>query len=315
MMKEKLSEIMGDIKVELLGVTAVKEFSDESEDEYEWDINPEKMPTVGAKLCYSPSDIKGLMQKQTEEEVKKFIGRLMSLHHESPLEHCNFTFAIENVSRVSEVQFVRHRIASYSIKSGRYVVALDPKFFIPVRFRNDDIAFEKAYYKVKEDMEFYAEMLDHFLVKEFRTKVEELCGLVPNESCEVVILEHLRQLIIDKVIKKSEFSAIEKAIAEDCRYFLPQSLQTKMVVTMNGRSLLNFFKHRCCDRAQYEIRQVAIGMLRECKKVAPTLFKNAGASCTQMGYCPEGNMQCSRLKGKVPTLDALLNLWKNEVRK
>jgi thymidylate synthase (FAD) len=82
---------------------------------------------------------------------------------------------------------------------------------------------------------------------------------------------------------------------EDARYVLAGGAETKIMVTMNARSLHHFFNLRCCLRAQWEIREMANLMLAEVKKVAPTLFKNAGASCVNSGRCPEGNMTCGRL--------------------
>ena len=85
---------------------------------------------------------------------------------------------------------------------------------------------------------------------------------------------------------------------EDARFVLPNACTTKIVCTFNARSLLNFFSHRCCNRAQWEIREVADEMLRLCKEVAPNVFKNAGAPCVR-GRCPEGKMTCGKPKGKV----------------
>ena len=82
---------------------------------------------------------------------------------------------------------------------------------------------------------------------------------------------------------------------EDARYVLPNATQTKILVTMNARTLHHFFNLRCCYRAQWEIREMAYKMLAEVKKVAPTLFKNAGASCVSTGRCPEGDMTCGKL--------------------
>ena len=79
---------------------------------------------------------------------------------------------------------------------------------------------------------------------------------------------------------------------EDARYVLANATETKILVTMNARSLLHFFNLRCCLRAQWEIRALANQMLAEVKKVAPTLFHNAGASCVNTGRCPEGEMTC-----------------------
>lgn len=83
---------------------------------------------------------------------------------------------------------------------------------------------------------------------------------------------------------------------EDARYVLANAAETKILITMNARSLLHFFNLRCCLRAQWEIRQMANRMLAEVKKVAPTLFHNAGASCVNTGLCPEGDMTCGHLE-------------------
>ncbi len=81
---------------------------------------------------------------------------------------------------------------------------------------------------------------------------------------------------------------------EDARYVLANAAETKILVTMNARTLLHFFNLRCCNRAQWEIRAMAYEMLRLVKQVAPTLFHNAGASCVNTGRCPEGSMTCGK---------------------
>lgn len=80
--------------------------------------------------------------------------------------------------------------------------------------------------------------------------------------------------------------------AEDSRYVLPNATCTNIIVTMNARSLLNFFELRCCLHAQWEIRSLANKMLKEVKKIAPTIFKNAGPACKSKGICPENNKNC-----------------------
>jgi thymidylate synthase (FAD) len=80
--------------------------------------------------------------------------------------------------------------------------------------------------------------------------------------------------------------------AEDSRYVLPNATCTNIIVTMNARSLLNFFKLRCCLHAQWEIRKLANLMLNEVKVRAPTIFKNAGPACKSVGICPENKKDC-----------------------
>ena len=81
--------------------------------------------------------------------------------------------------------------------------------------------------------------------------------------------------------------------AEDARYLLPNACETKMVVTMNARSLQNFFHLRCCSRAQWEIRALAEEMYKQVYAVAPTLFGHCGPACVD-GVCTEGKMSCGK---------------------
>jgi len=90
---------------------------------------------------------------------------------------------------------------------------------------------------------------------------------------------------------------------EDARYILPNATATNIIVTMNARSLMNFFRLRCCNRAQWEIRELADSMYMECMKVAPLLFANAGPACVT-GKCTEGKMTC----GKPRTSDFGVNV-------
>jgi len=98
-----------------------------------------------------------------------------------------------------------------------------------------------------------------------------------------------------KLRKKEEVQEAKKLAAkksiEDARYVLPNSCETKIMITMNARSLIHFLNLRCCNRAQWEIRGLADEMLIEVKKVAPNLFKNIGPRCLK-GPCPEGEMTC-----------------------
>ena len=79
---------------------------------------------------------------------------------------------------------------------------------------------------------------------------------------------------------------------EDARYVLPNAATANIVVTMNARSLMNFFRLRCCNHAQWEIRELAYEMLKLVKKVAPAIFEKAGPACVIDGACPENDESC-----------------------
>ncbi|NLL70889.1 MAG: FAD-dependent thymidylate synthase [Epulopiscium sp.] len=214
----------------------------------------EKIVAGAAKLCYSSSDIEELLQELTPEKTEKFIERLMSYGHESPFEHISFTFGIEGVSRSLTHQLVRHRIASYSQKSQRYVKEGQFSYVIPPTINENAVARERYIKIMEEQQKAYDDLV------------------------EILYAQHKD----------------EKKALEDARYALPNACETKIIVTMNARSLFNFFNHRCCNRAQWEIRACAKEMLKLVQGVAPHIFKYAGPKCLQ-GPCPEGKMTCGEI--------------------
>lgn len=230
----------------------------------------EKLVASAAKLCYSSVGISQIEQGLDEEKLQKFLNLLMDLGHESPMEHVSFTFGVEGVSRTLTHQLVRHRIASYSQQSQRYVRLDQFEYIIPPAIENNKEAKE-IFIKAMEDDQANYEKITNLLFE-----------------------DHFNRYISEGLKEKEAKSKAEKEAIEDARYIFPNACETKIVVTMNARSLFNFFKLRCCNRAQWEIRELAIQMLTEVKKVYPILFKNAGPGCLN-GPCSEGNMTCGKI--------------------
>lgn len=230
----------------------------------------EKTVATAAKLCYSSSDISSLHDGLTDEKTASFIDMLVSIGHESVLEHVSFTFGIEGISRACSHQLVRHRIASYSQKSQRYVNENGFEFVTPPEIQENPEAkaeFERTINLISESYDKIADLLTQ---------------------------SHRERFIAEGMDEKSAESKARKLANEDARFILPNACETKIVVTMNVRSLFNFFRHRCCNRAQWEIRAVANEMLRLCLQTAPNIFKYAGPSCVATGKCPEGKMTCGK---------------------
>ncbi|AUM97283.1 TPA: FAD-dependent thymidylate synthase [Clostridium botulinum] len=229
----------------------------------EYTPNAEKLIASAAKLCYSSSGIEDLQNNLDKEKVDKFLNMLMSYGHESPIEHVSFTFGIEEVSRSLTHQLVRHRIGSYSQQSQRYVRLDQFEYVIPPSVEKDEEA-KKIYIETMKNCQKSYDNIANILKEKY-------------------INDGLRAMDAEK-----------KAI-EDARYVFPNACTSKIIVTMNARSLMNFFRHRCCNRAQWEIRELAETMLFEVKEVAPTLFKYCGPGCVN-GPCPEGKMSCGKIK-------------------
>lgn len=214
---------------------------------------PETVAALGAKLCYSSSGIDDLKEIMSPEKSAAFIQKIVDNGHLSVIEHAGFTFGIEGVSRSLLAQITRHRIASFSVQSQRYVSYSDKGFgyIIPPAIR----------------------------------------ALGPEK---VERFEHQMNMIQRWYTEwQNELGNNGESSNEDARFVLPNACETRMLVTMNARELLHFFELRCCNRAQWEIRELAWKMLALARKAAPALFGNAGPACIR-GGCPEGKMSCGR---------------------
>lgn len=211
----------------------------------------DKLVAAAAKLCYSAADVDTLMDGLTADKVEAMCQKLADLGHESPIEHASYTFAVEGVSRALLAQLTRHRIASFSVQSQRYVDKADFDYIVPPSIAADP--------ETAEMFEKCMGMLDTYY--SYFTSAG-----IPNE---------------------------------DARFVLPNACDTRIIFTMNARSLHNFFRLRCCNRAQWEVRAMADEMLRLCREVSPVLFKSAGPSCAVTGKCSEGAMCCGEPRTEV----------------
>ena len=234
--------------------------------------NPEQVVAAAAKLCYSAVGVDQLMADLTPEKSAKFLNMLSSMGHQSPIEHASFTFAIEGVSRSLLAQITRHRIASFSVQSQRYVRLDDFQFVIPPEVEADPVSKERFLNAMREEGAHYLKI------------------------AEALQEKHRAELMAQGLDERTANQKAEKMANEDARFVLPNACETKMVMTMNARSLYNFFAIRCCNRAQWEIRALAKEMYRLVYAAAPTLFNRAGPSCVASGRCPEGKMSCGRMK-------------------
>ena len=212
----------------------------------------EKLTAMAAKLCYSPSGIDDISDNLTEDKASAFIEKIVDIGHLSTIEHASFSFGIEGVSRTLLAQITRHRLASFSVQSQRYVSYSDGfSYIVPpsIRALGDD-----AVKKFEQQM------------AAMQTWYDEWRGALGEKG------------------EKSN---------QDARFVLPGACETKMILTMNARELLHFFSLRCCNRAQWEIRELAWRMFALVSDVAPALFQTAGPACIR-GKCSEGSKTCGK---------------------
>ncbi len=212
--------------------------------------DPEATVALAAKLCYSDRELDDLTENILAKDNSKFISKLTEMGHLSPIEHASFTFSVEGVSRAMLAQITRHRIASFSVRSQRYVSEDSFNYVIPPAIEEMGAAAVARYVgQMDTIMDWYRDW-------------------------------------------QSALGHGERS-NEDARFILPNACETKMIVTMNARELMHFFELRCCNRAQWEIRDVAWQMFEAVVKVAPNLFKECGPGCLR-GGCPEGAKSCGK---------------------
>ncbi|MBD3246759.1 MAG: FAD-dependent thymidylate synthase [Candidatus Omnitrophica bacterium] len=218
--------------------------------------NPQKLIYAAARQCYSKQTAAETFRSSenlSSEKIARFIEHLIRRGHLSPLEHVNFTFAVEGISRVCSHQLVRHRLASYSQQSQRYVDMDQFPYITPKAVRDHPEGNKK-----------------------FQAAVASLTAAY----------QELKQLLE----RTTELN--REQINQDLRFLLPQAAETKIVLTMNVRELFHFFGERLCIRAQWEIRSLAAEMLGACNKILPEAFRFAGPKCARYGYCPEHHKEC-----------------------
>jgi len=244
---------------------------------------PEKIIAAAAKLCYSDSSAMNLLENLDDDRAQSFVEMLADMGHESPIEHITFTFGIEGVSRTLLAQITRHRIASFSVQSQRYVRQDNFEYITPPSIADNPEASE-------------------IYVKSMENAVRDY-----NKISDILEKKYYHEFLNQGIPEKKARSSAGKKAIEDARFVLPNACETKMMVTMNARSLLNFFKLRCCNRAQWEIRELACEMLKLCSQTAPSIFRNAGPSCCR-GKCTEGKMSCGKPDEVHNYIDSLKNL-------
>lgn len=204
--------------------------------------NADAICAAAGNSCYSELSSADILGNIDSEKV---LSRIVGMGHHSVIEHAVFTFSVEGVSRALTHQLVRHRVASFSQQSQRYVSMDSASYVTPHTVESDPEAS-----KVFDDaME---------AIWEAYGRLEEM-GIPP----------------------------------EDARYLLPNGCTTNITITMNARELLHFFSLRCCNRAQWEIREMADRMLEICREQSPVIFRDAGPPCIR-GPCPEGKKSCGK---------------------
>ncbi|MFR6188454.1 MAG: FAD-dependent thymidylate synthase [Butyricicoccus sp.] len=230
--------------------------------------DPEKLVAAAAKNCYSSTDVDSVLDGLTEERPRalstcfpRSATKARSSMYRSPLQSRVYRVLCWRRSRATAL----HR----SRQSQRYVREKGFEYVVPPEIDKIPAARAKFIQAMEDDQRTYEELT-------------------------AVLMEgYLKELLEQGVPEKTARSKAEKHAIEDARYVLPNACATRIVMTANARSLKNFFRLRCCNRAQWEIRALAEEMYKQVYAVAPTLFGHCGPACVD-GVCTEGKMSCGK---------------------
>ncbi|MBN1659939.1 MAG: FAD-dependent thymidylate synthase [Anaerolineae bacterium] len=181
------------------------------------DGSPEALLERAGRACY---------RSEREGQPGRFLQARIREGHESIIEHASITFDISGISRACSHQLVRHRLASFSQESQRYVQMDHPEFIVPP-------------------------------------------SVAANPEAQAIWDEWMAQ--VGPAYERLRALGVRK---EDARFLLPNATATRIVVTMNLRALRHFFSVRCDRAAQWEIRALAIEMLRQAHALAPAVFED-----------------------------------------
>lgn len=226
---------------------------------------------IAARFVKSERDLEEIIASPYSRSIVKAI---MDSGHRAAMEFDFFLIGIEGYSRVTEVQLVRKRHASYCIKSGRAELGGKRKYSV-VYPRN---------------------------AAEYTTKVQLPNGMRISLS---------GRDLADITRQWYEAGVNDGLPEEDLRYLKPQATEFKAIIGMNAHALLDWFEVRCCMNAQREIRDMANKTLKLVREATPDLFENAGPKCVSLGYCPENGRQnpaCANRKNRILTKDEALEV-------
>ena len=261
------------------------------------------MTDIAARFVASDKKLEDIIASPYTKEIVKHI---LDSGHLAATEFDNFIFGVSGFSRVTEVQLVRKRIASYMIRSGRTEKKGKREFDV-----------------VLPDDELLKTFISHIQInpenitvfdKDTKTYVSLIEKHPELENAEMDL--SLDSTFIINTIEKWYLDGLTQGVSEEnLRYLKPQATEFKAIIMMNAHALMDWFRIRCCMNAQCEIRTMANKMLALVKEVSPDLFANAGSNCTVLGYCPENDRQNANCVGKIPTHKQLIDLWKNNSNK
>lgn len=258
---------------------------------------------IAAKFCRSSESLEDIIATPQNKEL---LIKLVNSPHKAAIEFDNFIFGVTGYSRVTEIQLVRKRHASYLISSGRIEKNGKRTFDMTLPRNIIDVSSSIELDPSKIKLKFDDSREDLTLASTFPV-IRKSFAHLNNPK----VFYEFDSMDILNIIEQWYNTGVENNIPEeDLRYLKPQATSFKAIISMNATALRDWAAIRMCFRAQKEIRDLCTKMIRLASEAAPELMDGVGPNCKILGYCPEID-QCKHHKGKVPTKEEALEILKN----
>ena len=218
---------------------------------------------LAARNCYSaggPSQLVEQIENKFSEDMWKLVGNVLKSGHESIAEHVYFTFTIEGMSRACLAQISRHRHASLSVQSQRYV-------------------------EIKEDYNTIQELYTDAIQNRTLSSIYNLCKVLDKYFS----VDRHNFITLSMILMQYLSDTQSGVKAEDARMILPNCTKTNMVISMNLRELIHISELRLCKRAQAEVREMVQEMCNLVVEKEPLFKELFGPPCKKYGKCKEAH--------------------------
>jgi len=183
---------------------------------------PEKTVALAARMCYSNRGVDNLADALTPAEVERMVRMLTQVGHLSPIEHVSFTFAVEGISRACSHQLVRHRIASYSQKSQRYVDETSFEYIVPPSIANNPEARE----------------VSTRVIDTIRESYSQLARMVPREDARYILPNATETKIILSFNARSLYNFFSQRLCLRAQWEIREMAQLMLTEVMKVAPLL-----------------------------------------------------------------------------
>lgn len=241
------------------------------------EVAAEVLTETAGRVCYMS------FAKPRPGGNQAYLGHIKEVGHGSVLEHAVWNFIFTGVSRTLTHELVRHRIASYSQLSQRYVDESTAEYVEPDIIANDPELHAIWLKSVEQAHQAYVQLAERLALKVRSDAYQEYFGLKTKEGLRFYAMNE--EDWYHQARQEGRLTEFRKGARQAARSVLPNATETKIFVTMNARALRHFIEMRASRHAEPEIRKLAVATLNILQREAPSIFDDYNLVPLPDGTC------------------------------